>query len=479
MNLLFLLIFSLLARSENAALRVQLAGEPNSLDPFEVSDLLSYNIIANVAEGLVRLDGAGKLRNALAASYKISRDGKTYRFRLRQDAKWSDGKPVTIEDFLFGLNLARDPKTAARDGTLLASVTAVRRDKDELVITLAQADASFLQILAMPLCAPLREDLWRANGNRWKAEWPSTGAYRIAVHKPDREIRLEPNPHNGGAKLAVQFRVVPEEVTALNLFETGGIDVLTTITSTDMPRLEKAGLLQWSPTAASFYLVFNIAKAPFNDIRWRRAIAGAVNRANLERLQPGGLTPTTSFLPSAVPGATAYDKERFAKDVAWAKAEKNKPEVTLVYAGNALGNMLLQRLQSDLRKDMGLEIRLEPMEWKAFLGRLDAGAPPLLFMGYSAAFDDSLHHLRLFKGHEADNRWKYLNPKYDVYVEEMKKSAGKARAKAAEKAQRVLTEEDVVVVPLLERRQAYGVVKGVKGFRVNPFGVMDLREFSR
>jgi oligopeptide transport system substrate-binding protein len=467
------LLLATLAFAETAPLKIQLSAEPNTLDPYHVSDVLGFNLISNVAEGLLRLDGKGELKNGLAESYKISKDGRTYRFRLRQGAKWSDGKAVEIDEFVAGFKRALDPKTAARDASLLASVKEVRKEGEELVIELKAPDSSLLQVITMPLAAPIRSDS-RGPGGEWKAESPSTGAYRISVYKPDREIRLEPNPHYGGASLPLLFRVVPEETTALNLFETGGLDILTTVPGTEIPRLEEQGLLARGPGAGVFYLAFNLSQEPFKDARWRKALAASINRGNLAKVQPGTLDPAGGYLPAAIEGARE-SKPDFRKEKAWAAAQP-KPKISLVYPSTALANLLMQRLQADLK---GWDLKLEPMEWKAYLGRLQGEAPALFYMGYSAPFNDPMSHLKLFLSTEPDNRSHYQNAKYDGLVERVRCEHGTARVRAAREAGRILVEEDAAVIPLLSRPLIHGVAKGIKGFRVNPYGVVDFRELKR
>lgn len=473
------LFFSLVAFAAGASapLTFQLPAEPDTLDPLHVSDVIGFNIVSNVNEGLVRLDGEGKLKNGLASSHKISRDGRVYRFRIKPEAKWSDGKAVTIEDFLYGLRLARDPKTAARDASYLAGIKEARKAGGELVIELSQPQAGFLQVLTMPLAGPAREDI-RANGG-WKPTSPSTGPYRVAVAKADREVRLEPNPFYPSGALPVTFKVIAEESTALNLFEAGQLDAITTISTTELDRLEKAKLLRAFPSAASFYLGFNLTKPPFADPRWRKALAAAVNRANLVRISPSTIQATTNYLPSALAGAGAPLRPDFSSHLNLAKKQK-APEIVLVYPASALASLLAQRLQNDLREVLGVELRLEPMEWKAYLGRLKGDAPALFYMGYSAPFDDAESHFKLFLSKESDNRTHYASPEYDALVAKWKSQpAGAARNKLAEQAQRLLVEKDSVVIPLVERRQVHAVRAEWKNYRVNPFGVVDLREIRR
>jgi ABC-type oligopeptide transport system substrate-binding subunit len=311
----------------------------------------------------------------------------------------------------------------------------------------------------------------------WKADAPSSGAYRITVHKPDREIRLEPNPKK--AKLTIVFKVVPEESTALNLFETKQLDVLQAIPATEQKELEKKGLLLKSPGAATFFLSFHTQKAPFDDPRWRKAISAAIDRESLAKLLPGSFQASSSYLPQAIAGSFPYKKPSFEREFAWAKQQK-KPELQLVFASSALANLLMQRVQENLRVNLDLNVKLEPMEWKAYLGRIKADAPAFFYMGYSAPYDDPTSHLKVFHSEEPENRSKYKSAEYDKLLAQLKSEhRGPQRKKIASQAQRLLVERDAVLVPLVEREQLHAVQKELKGFRVNPYGVMDLRELRR
>ena len=474
-----LLFLSLLAFADEKPLTIQMAAEPNTLDPRHVSDVIGFNIISNVAEGLVRLDAQGKLQPGLASSFTVSKDQKEYRFQIKKDAKWSDGKAITVDDFIFGLQTTLDPKTAARDASFLSDIEELKKKGTLLIIRLKKPNASFLQALSMPMASPLRKENFLANQGKWKIEDPVSGPFRITAQKIDKEIQLEPNPFYKAAKKSILFKIIPEETTALNLFETQRLDVLSTIPSTEIHRLEKDDTLFSAPSSASFYLAFNVKKPPFDDPKWRKAIAAAIDREGLAKLQPKALKPTRSYLPSALDGSTKYSLTPFEEEKNWLKAQK-KPEVNMIYASSALSNLLLQRIQNDLKKKLDLTIKLEPLEWKSYLGRLEGDAPPIFYMGYSAPFNDPISHLKIFLSSEHDNRSNYSSPKYDALVEKFRSlPLGSERTKAAQDAQKVLVLEDAAVIPLLERQQIFGVQKWVKGFHVNPFGVMDLRNLEK
>ncbi len=192
----------------NDPIRIQLLGEPSSLDPAHLVDQYGLSVMRNVVQGLFKLDHNGKLVPGLVDSYEVSHDGLIYRFKIKKSAKWSDGRAVTIEDFIYGLRRAVDPKVACADAdSFLAIANAreifygkaaveslgVKRVGDELRIELARPDPAFLLELSMPSAGPLRKDLIEANKGKWSFRHPVTGDYMIVSQTPEM-IELVPNP---------------------------------------------------------------------------------------------------------------------------------------------------------------------------------------------------------------------------------------------------------------------------------------------
>ncbi|MGZ3695550.1 MAG: peptide ABC transporter substrate-binding protein [Bdellovibrionota bacterium] len=482
----FLFLFLLCAPAFAESINIQLSGEPNTLDPFQVSDVLGFGIVSNIAEGLVRLNGKGKLENGLAASYKTSKDGLKYEFTLSDSAKWSDGEKVTADQFVLGLRHALSPKTAARDAELLFSIKGAKEyyaGKSEilgvsvsgkkLVIELEHPDSAFLQVLSMPLASPIRKEA------DWDYKDPVTGPYRITKYKVDRQIELEPNPFNHEAdQLPIIFKVIPEETTALNLLETGRIDIISSIPNTEIKRL--GSLVHLFPGAATNFMVFDISRPPFDNIVWRKAFAASLDPKSIAAVLSGPLSESHSYIPSAIEGFKNFENKDFAESREKIRATSARPEVKITYASSANANLILQKIQSDLAKNLSLHVSLDPLEWKAFLGRLKSNANQVFFMGWSAPFNDPISHLKPFLSGQVDNHSHYASPAYDALVRKIAATPeGKARTKLVQQAQEHLVSKDVIVVPLFERQQIFGIGKNIAGFEVNPFTVIQLTKLRK
>ncbi len=492
------MMVSITTRAALEPLKVQIGGEPSTLDPARALDQYAYGIHHNVIDGLFKQDIDGKLMNALCESYTVSKDGLVYRFKIKS-AKWSDGKAVEIDDFVTGLRYALSPKTAsptadfffaiqnARDvyqGKLPVEKLGVTREGNELVVRLEQPDASFLMELTLASAGPLRKDKLDANGGAWDWKFPVTGDYIISEYKPATIIGLSPNPHRPTvAKRPVQIRVFTEETTAMNLLESGHLDIISTVTSTEVARLKKADLIKTAPSTSVFYVAFNHEKAPFNDLDWRKAVAASADRIGTAKLLLGD-EPVTSLLPSTLKGSLTF------KDLPFQEAQKKvrdaiskspkKPTVRLAYGNSAFTKTVVEKLQHDLKLALGLTIELEPMELKTLLARLKTDPPEMYFLGMSAVFNDPSNHLNAFSSSVQPNFSRYVSQAYETTLQKVKTSRDeKERTRAIERAQEILVREDVALIPLIQKVQIFGVSKKVKNFRVSPNKALFLREIEK
>lgn len=474
------------------AIQIQIGGEPSTLDPTRVVDQYGFGIMANVMEGLFRLDGDGHLQDGLATSHEVSKDGLTYRFHLRADAKWSDGQAVTADDFVFGLRRLFDPKTASLNAEFLLAIRnsrdvffgkksleslGVRREGDDLVIELERPDPALLYELSFPCASPLRKDVFDAAKGVWSFRFPVTGEYRISEYHPSDLIELTPNPHNNRhpGRAAIRYRILPEEITAMNLFETGRLDLITTVTLTEIDQLRKKGMLSVVPSTTVFYISFNVSRPPFDDVEWRRAVAASVNRDEIARVLNGAFVPTTSYLPPNIAGALPFRPMEAQASVEKIRALKSKPRLKLAFGSSAFTRIVTEKLQYDLEKKLGLKVELQPMELKTLLGRLKSDPPDMYILGMSALFDDPGNQLNAFMTTTEPNFSRYKSVEYERLVAEMRAAPqGKHKTELAEEANRVLSEKDVVVVPFVVRNQVFGVSKKLSGFQVSPFQVIQL-----
>jgi oligopeptide transport system substrate-binding protein len=494
--LLSLLLPLLAFAADLTTIRIQISTDPRSLDPVKIEDQIAYSIASNTVEGLFRVDENGKLQNGLVASYRVSKDGKRYSLRLRKDAVWSDGKPVTLEDCVLGLRHGIDPDSAASDAELLFGIRGakkifsreasketlgVSKQGEELVVELERPDSVLPYVLSMPLTAPVRKDFLDKFQGKWNTGYPVTGKYRVSKYELEKEVLLEPNParKDTAGLHPIQLKIIASDTAALNLFESGKLDVISTIPATELGRMRQLGRVDSSLGTTVFFLAFNVAKKPFDDPLWRKALAGAVEREQLAKVLNGFYEPSTAYIPKKIDGHAPI-AARFEKEVTLAREQKAKPEIFIEYSGTAMNNTVMEKLKNDIERKLGTTISLRPSESKAYSKRLDTDPPALYYSGMGAPYNDSLNHLFLFSSSKAQNRSRYVSAEYEKMVEKVRSlPLGKARIAATQEAQKILVERDAVVVPLLERTQLYGVGASVKGFRVNPYNVIALDKLRK
>ena len=487
--LIFLVPLASFAKSDEL-LRVQISSDPYSLDPALTTELVSYNLLKNMMDGLYRLDREGNLQPALAEAHTVSKNGLIYKFSLRKSARWSDGQPVQVPELIAGFTRALDPKVGAPNADLLDAIKnareirqgkkpmaalGVREEGGQLVIELERPDASLLQVLTMPIVMPVRKEHLSEDPRKWNPLGPTTGRFKLTSLKSDKELRLEPNPHHPNpAKRKILFQVLPEEATALSLFESGHLDVLSGVTLTEVERLRAKGLIRQFPSTVVAYMSFNTIRAPTSDRDFRDAVAGAMDRDGTVKVLGSAFQPVTSFVPNGIEGYKSFEKVDRKSSMEKLRARAEKPRLKFAYGAAAVNDMVMQKIQNDLKTKLSIEVELQPLEWKTFLGRLKSDPPDVYFMGLGAPYADPMYHLSNFSSGQSAGYSRYNNPAYDSLLEEIKKTpSGKRRKELAEKAQTILIEKDAVVIPVFSRAQVFGVGKDVKDFAVNPHGIME------
>lgn len=474
--------------------RIQLGGEPSTLDPAQVMDQYSIGILRNCVEGLYRLDRRGELEKGLVETHTISRDQLTHTFTLKKNAKWSDGVVVRPEDFVFALRRTLDPKQASPNAdTLFAlenaedvyagkkpnSALGVSVEKGSLVIRLGRPDPMLAYELSMPAASPLREEWIQKNQGKWSWSHPTTGDYFISQYKPTDLVELTPNLHKTPrAKSQILYRILPEEMTAGNLFENGGLEVVSTVSINELDRYTKMGVVKTFPATTVFYIGLNHSKAPFDSRDWRAAIASVVDRASLAKLLKGLYEPTESYLPKMLDGFIKNPVARDPEALKRIQGLKDKPRVVMAFGQSAFTKIVTERLQYDLKNKLGLDVELQPMELKSLLGRLKSDPPQMYLLGQSAVYNDSMNQLHAFSSRPEANFSRYSNPAFDDLLDQIRLAPpGPKRRELSEKANRLLIEKDVALVPLVLRMQAFAVKPSLKTFFVSPYQVLPLRDF--
>jgi peptide/nickel transport system substrate-binding protein/oligopeptide transport system substrate-binding protein len=477
--------------------RVAFNADPPTLDPAQATDLTSASVIRQIFDELVELDEALKPVPSLARSWTVSPDGKVYIFQLRNGVRFQNGRELRAADVKYSFERAARGKrpwvfekiVGAREviagrSTDLAGVRVV--DDATVEIRLERPFAPFLYLMAYDAAAVVPREETEKPGAGFASHPVGTGAFRFVSWRRDDQLTLErfKDHFRGPAHLdKLVFRVIPAEITRFNEYRAGQLDV------TDIPTGQcrsvqadarlKGDVAIWS-TLGTHGVRFNVERAPFGDVRVRRAIAHAIDPALIvDRLLEGCVTPPRGILPPSLPGASR-DVKRLVFDRAQARkllAEAGFP------GGQGLGRLayhfntsdanqrIAELLQAQL-KEIGITLELRRLDWAAHIKVVDDGGAGFFRQGWVADYPDPENFLTvLFHSRNVGapgNTSRYRNTRVDALLDEADAMpAGAARdARYAAAEQAIL--DDAVWVPLYHYSSRALVKPSVKGLERSP-----------
>ncbi|MEG2876216.1 MAG: peptide ABC transporter substrate-binding protein, partial [Hydrogenoanaerobacterium sp.] len=313
---------------EDFALKVGLLYDPDVLDPTISSTSTSFLFIDYLFEGLMgyenEKDGIVVAKASQAKSYSLSEDSLTYRFVLRDDIFWSDGKPVVAEDFVYSWQRLVDPATGSNYASLLSMVENAQEilggkkkpaelavkavDKKTFEVKLSQKCPYFTDICATPPTFPVRKDIVEANGGKGyttSKAFISNGAYSLENWEHDDKLALVKNPNYYGAdKIGpsrLDFSVIADSQQAQSLFSNGQLDAVYEIDKKAAINMAGTEQLLEKTMPGLRMVYFDNQKAPFNDPNIRKAFSLAIDRNAIvsDQFVANG-TPLAAFVPYGI-----------------------------------------------------------------------------------------------------------------------------------------------------------------------------------
>jgi oligopeptide transport system substrate-binding protein len=501
-------LFGLLActpqpSSSDRTFRLVLSNEPPTLDWSLATDSVSITVIENLMDGLTRFDRDLQPVAAVASHWDVSADGRRYLFYLRPDVAWTDGRPVTAGDFEYAWKRLLDPKTGAEYAYFLYPVlnakaynTGVMKDPARvgvralsatvLEVRLERPVAYFPSLTTFMVTFPQRRDLVERFGDSWTApeHLVTNGPFRLAEWRHEYKLVLAANAGYYGGRPSldrVLMYVVNERTTELTLYETGDLDYAQ-LPPEAIPSFEGTPEHKRFPILRGYYVGFNVTKPPFTDPRVRRAFTLALDREEFPKILRGGEHAARSWVP---PGMFGYDPSvGLPFDPARARAllaeagypdGRGLPPVAYVFNTGPVNTLVAENLQAQWKNNLGVTVTLDNLEWKVYLKRLQHDAPPLYRLGWGADYPDPDNFLALFTAGSGNNHTGWANARYDELVAEASAEPDRARRLVLyHEAQRLLTEEDVPIIPLFTHVQNVLVKPWVKGLDLNAMEILSL-----
>jgi oligopeptide transport system substrate-binding protein len=487
---------------QETTLRRGIGAAPDTLDPGRAELHPSSIVIYDLYEGLLTLGSDGTPIAGAAESWEMSPDGKTYRFRLRANGRWSDGQPVTADDFVYGWRRLAEPKTGSpyayfvwpilngkevSTGKLPPDQLGVEAlDERTLKVTLTEPTAYFLAQLSHQSLSPTRPG----------ADGPvpiSNGAYMLAEGVPQSHYRLTANPHFHAAdrvKIKTVMHMVTENVdTELKRFRAGELDITYTlpITQVDWARMASKDAYQPTPTYSTFYMAFNLTKEPWaSNPKLRAALSLAIDREALtEKVLNGDLVPAYTLTPVGktanyqppMPswrGLTQSERDDLARslfaEAGYGPAGKPLPEIEVLYSNNENNRRVLVAVAAMWKQKLGVQTQLNNQEFRvvASIGNRKA-YKDIMFYGWIADFADPVNFLKLLRSDvEQQNLSAYKNPLYDKMLDDSNRALNiEARAKTLAEAE-ALYLADTPIMPLYHNIRRRLVSPKVKGWTKTP-----------
>lgn len=504
--LLVLLVGCTQHSTSHSTLRRGLSGDVSTLDPQKAADEFSEQVLRDLYEGLTTEGDDGRALPALADSWSVSDDGLIYTFRLRGDARWSNGDPVVSLDVVRGLRRAVDPKTASPAAALLRPIenasevlagTAAPEslgvsapDPHTLEIRLSHATPYLPVLLAYPVAFPLHGPTLAQFGDHFASagHLVSNGPYRLDSMAPETRIVVSRNPHyRDRAHVAietVEFLPIPDAHAELNRFRAGELDLTYTLPANqfDWAKRNLSSELQLRPRLGTVYIAFNLASAPLRDPRLREALALVLDRKALTgQILHAGQVPADSFVPPGMPGYTAatypwrdeprealLDRARSLYAAAGFSVAKPLRLRLLFSPNEALHNTALTSA-AVWKEVLGVEVQLDEREFKTFLTtRSDRSQWDAVVDGWSADFADPVSFLDTLRQGVPNNDPGFSDPDYERLLDAAEaEPKADGRLAALQAAERRLL-ESYALTPLFHPVNRRLVNPRLGGAKLNP-----------
>lgn len=487
--------------------------EPETVDPSINSTTDGSAIISHVFEGLMKLDPDGNIVEGMAESYEVSEDGLVYTFKIRDNAKWSDGTPLTADAFVYSWQRLVDPITASQYNYMIDMVKNANEimagdmDKSELgikaldeqtvEITLAVATPYFLEICAFPTTFPLREDIVSANPDTWSQDsstYIGNGPYVLDSWDHQSMITMKKNSNYYDLEKlgpdTINFHLMEDKNTILASFENGEILFGNHIPTEEIERIKDKGL-NIAPQLGTYFLCLNVENDALKDANVRRALSLAIDRNYIvNSVTKGGQQPADSFVPtglSDVEVTTEFHEvanKWYSVNPADYEANVKEAKKLLADAGYADGKgfpsveiminpgheSIAEAIIYMWQQELGINATVSSQDWAVFTDTRRSGDFQVARHGWLGDYNDPISFLDMWVTKGGQNDARYSNPEYDKLIAKVKSSSDREeRMDLMHQAEDILA-KDMPVIPLYFYTDLYMKSDKMEGFYSSPLG---------
>jgi ABC-type transport system substrate-binding protein len=474
---------------------------PTTLDPALVADVTGGSLAAKIFNGLVRTGDDLSIKPDIARNWSISSDGLTYIFTLRKGIKFSNNREVKAGDFKYSFERIMAPRNKSPNTWVFEKVLGAEDfmkgraeevkgieavDDYTLKICLKQPFSPFLSLMTMTAAYVVpREEV-----ERWGPDFSShpigTGPFVMKEWLPNREIRLEKKDDYFDRPASIKgivYRIVPEDLTAVAEFEIGNIDILTIPVSEFSGyknNSERKNFIASIKGLNTYYLGFNCARPPFDNLNFRRAVAYGIDAEKILNTiyeQRGRLAsgPVPDILRSWDISSHSQFDPRKAKELINKEGLSGRTVNFYISADQEIID-IAEVIQAYLR-DIGINVKIRQLEWSAYKEALNKGEADMFYLSWWADYPDPDNFLfPLFHSSNhgpAGNRTRYTNPQVDSFIEMAQNTLdGKKRETYYRKAEEIIISEAPWV--FLWHRTDFTIRQPwIRNYRVYPIYSMD------
>jgi oligopeptide transport system substrate-binding protein len=483
--------------------------EPETLDPQKLTGVPEANIAYDLYEGLATLDDHGNATGGVAKSWDVSDDGKVYTFHLREDAKWSNGDPITADDVVYSLRRIVDSKIAAEYAYIyspivnadeisggkepdLTKLGVVAVDPHTVKITLKAPTPYLIGLLAHTSSQIVNKAAIDKFGDQWTRPGNnvSSGAYTLAEWTPQSRVVLVKNPNFHDAANVKIDKVVMYPTEDLSeeykRFRAGELDVTYTVPSEKIAEAQKQYKDEFSdaPYFGTYFYAINMTKDPLGkSLALRDALSMAIDRETLtKKITQGGEIPAYSWMPPGVPGyaqqklafASLSMKERLAKAKKILKDAgygPSKPlQIEILYNTSENHKKIAIAIAS-MWKSLGVQVKLTNQEWKVYLDTRRKKDYQVSRAGWIGDYLDPSDFMEQYLSDAGDSNFMgYVNKDYDDLLHKAAAEPDpKARMDEFQKAEAIFL-QDEPLIPIYHYVNVHMISKKVAGWHDNLLG---------
>jgi len=499
--------------------------EPETLDPAIMTGVTEHTLALALYEGLTSHDPETlEPRPGVALRWEVSADGRTYTFSLRKNAKWSNGDPVTAEDFRWSwyrvmthleadyaylmkdyiaggkkffaahVETVKGTKKPASYEVFQELVGVTVPDPYTLVVKLANPTAYFLDLTTFETYMPVHRATVEKWGDQWTRpeHWVGNGPFRLQEWSPRKRIVMVPDPQYWDAGFVKLTKITALPLDDLDVvykkFINGEVHWVKTVPTAKLDDAKKRPEYFVAPYLGSYFYRFNTTREHLKDKRVRKALSLAVNRKTITGdVTKAGQIPAPWFCPAIAsakyepPKGFAYDPDQARKLMAEAgyhdgPGGKQFPKLTVFYNTSEDHKKVAERIAQMWRENLGINVSLRNSEWKVYLKTVENLEYDVARAGWIGDYGDPMTFLDMWVTGGGNNNTGWASPRYDALILQAQKEQDLAkRAKILQEAERIVVEDEFPILPIYMYVNQGMKVDGLQGWYEN---VRDLHPFK-